>query len=221
MGAITIRNLDDSVVSAIKRKAAEHGVSMEEEVRTLLASTYSEDRQRRSAGMGGAAARATARAENCRMPRPVPSRRSARCEKNANSNSWTASSRAAVNLVVDASVAFKWLVNEDDSDAALAAACGAQPSLLPTCCSLNAATRLLNKRRRRGKLDGRRGANSLSVHFDELQIRDNARHACFCHTHLRSRWRLGDPIYDCIYLAAAIATDRMLVTADERFAAAS
>jgi plasmid stability protein len=47
MGAITIRNIDDSVVSAIKRKAAEHGVSMEEEIRTLLASTYSEDRQRR------------------------------------------------------------------------------------------------------------------------------------------------------------------------------
>jgi plasmid stability protein len=47
MGAITIRNIDDSVVSAIKRKAAEHGVSMEEEIRTLLTSTYSEDRQRR------------------------------------------------------------------------------------------------------------------------------------------------------------------------------
>jgi plasmid stability protein len=47
MGAITIRNIDDNVVSAIKRKAAEHGVSMEEEIRTLLALTYSEDRQRR------------------------------------------------------------------------------------------------------------------------------------------------------------------------------
>ncbi|MEX2034492.1 MAG: hypothetical protein WEA28_04790 [Xanthobacteraceae bacterium] len=47
MGAITVRNIDDSVVSAIKRKAAEHGVSMEEEIRTLLALTYSEDRQRR------------------------------------------------------------------------------------------------------------------------------------------------------------------------------
>ena len=47
MGAITVRNIDDSVVSAIKRKAAEHGVSMEEEIRTLLALTYSADRQRR------------------------------------------------------------------------------------------------------------------------------------------------------------------------------
>ena len=48
MGAITIRSIDDNVVSAIKRKAAEHGVSMEEEVRLLLASTYSDSRQQRS-----------------------------------------------------------------------------------------------------------------------------------------------------------------------------
>jgi predicted nucleic acid-binding protein len=30
---------------------------------------------------------------------------------------------------------------------------------------------------------------------------------------------LAEPIYDCIYLAAAIATDRKLITADMRFAA--
>jgi plasmid stability protein len=47
MGAITIRNIDDSVVSAIKRKAAERGVSMEEEVRGLLTSLYNDDQQRR------------------------------------------------------------------------------------------------------------------------------------------------------------------------------
>ena len=47
MGAITIRNLDDQVISTIKRRATERGVSMEEEVRRLLASTYSNDRQRR------------------------------------------------------------------------------------------------------------------------------------------------------------------------------
>jgi plasmid stability protein len=45
MGAITIRNLDDVVVSAIKRRAADHGISMEEEIRQLLASTYCDDRQ--------------------------------------------------------------------------------------------------------------------------------------------------------------------------------
>jgi len=47
MGAITIRNLDDAVVAAIKRRAADNDVSMEEEIRRLLASTYSDDRQER------------------------------------------------------------------------------------------------------------------------------------------------------------------------------
>jgi plasmid stability protein len=47
MAAITIRNLDDKVVAAIKRRAASSGVSMEEEIRKLLALTYSDDRQER------------------------------------------------------------------------------------------------------------------------------------------------------------------------------
>ena len=47
MGAITIRNLSDDTIATIKRRAAEHGVSMEEEVRSLLASLYSDDRQKR------------------------------------------------------------------------------------------------------------------------------------------------------------------------------
>lgn len=47
MGAITIRGLDDAIVSAIKRRAAEHGLSMEEEVRRILSSLYNDDHQKR------------------------------------------------------------------------------------------------------------------------------------------------------------------------------
>jgi plasmid stability protein len=47
MGAITIRGLDDAIVSAIKRRAGDQGVSMEEEVRRLLQATYADDRQAR------------------------------------------------------------------------------------------------------------------------------------------------------------------------------
>jgi plasmid stability protein len=47
MGALTIRNLDDAILAAIKRRAGEHGVSVEEEVRRLLASAYTEDSQNR------------------------------------------------------------------------------------------------------------------------------------------------------------------------------
>jgi plasmid stability protein len=47
MGAITIRNLSDDTIATIKRRAAESGVSMEEEVRRLLAALYSDDQQKR------------------------------------------------------------------------------------------------------------------------------------------------------------------------------
>lgn len=46
MGAITIRNIDDALISAIKRKAAEQGISMEEELRRHLAASYPDDRRR-------------------------------------------------------------------------------------------------------------------------------------------------------------------------------
>ena len=47
MGAITIRGLDDAIVTAIKRRAGDQGLSMEEEVRRLLQATYADDRQAR------------------------------------------------------------------------------------------------------------------------------------------------------------------------------
>lgn len=47
MGAITIRGLDDAIVTAIKRRAGDQGVSMEEEVRRLLQATYADERQAR------------------------------------------------------------------------------------------------------------------------------------------------------------------------------
>jgi plasmid stability protein len=47
MGAITIRGLDEAVITAIKRRAGDQGVSMEEEVRRLLQATYVDERQAR------------------------------------------------------------------------------------------------------------------------------------------------------------------------------
>jgi len=47
MGSITIRGLDEAVVAAIKRRAGDRGVSMEEEIRRLLQTTYADDREAR------------------------------------------------------------------------------------------------------------------------------------------------------------------------------
>jgi plasmid stability protein len=42
MGTITIRRLDDAIIEAIKRRAAEAGRSMEEEARQALQQSYGE-----------------------------------------------------------------------------------------------------------------------------------------------------------------------------------
>lgn len=47
MGTITIRRLDDAVIDAIKRRAAEAGRSMEEEARQALQQAYPSDQMRR------------------------------------------------------------------------------------------------------------------------------------------------------------------------------
>lgn len=47
MATLTIRNLDDDVKQALREQAARHGVSMEEEVRTLLAKAVSTGARRK------------------------------------------------------------------------------------------------------------------------------------------------------------------------------
>ena len=45
MASITIRNLDDQLKQQLRVRAAEHGRSMEEEVRTILRDAVSADRR--------------------------------------------------------------------------------------------------------------------------------------------------------------------------------
>lgn len=48
MGAMSIRNLDDDVISHLRVRAARHGRSMEAEVRAVLSASVREDRSSRS-----------------------------------------------------------------------------------------------------------------------------------------------------------------------------
>jgi predicted nucleic acid-binding protein len=120
-----------------------------------------------------------------------------------------------VNLVVDASVAYKWLVVEDDSDVALTLRSQhdvVAPDLLLIECRNAALTNL-----RKGELspeDASRvdhdvGDLALPV-IPSIPLLSDA---------FAIALRLRHPIYDCVYIAAAMATDRLLVTADKRFAA--
>ena len=122
-----------------------------------------------------------------------------------------------MNVVVDASIVLKWFVVEEDSPAALLVRTDhdiAAPDFLLIECR-NA---FLNKVRR-GELDradaeeAERALDAIGLGIAILPSPPMLSHA------FTIALDLAEPIYDCIYLAAALATDRKLITADERFAA--
>ena len=120
-----------------------------------------------------------------------------------------------MDIVVDASVAFKWLVREDGSDKAL--------RLLDRCDVIAPALLLAECRNailtnvRRGKLSVE-AAKQIELDLDALQIATVPTELFLSQAFVLGL-RLSHPIYDCIYLAAAMATDRVLITADGNFLA--
>lgn len=115
-------------------------------------------------------------------------------------------------LVVDASIAVKWVVQEADSAAALALLVHQliAPDLLAAECS-----NILWKKYRSGGLtleDALLAASSLAASQIELLP---ARPLLAAAT--RIACELDHPTYDCIYLALAIDASTVFVTADRRF----
>lgn len=116
-------------------------------------------------------------------------------------------------MIVDASVAFKWLVEEDDTDIARALL-GRVDLLAPTLIHAEVANAIW-KKRRRGELSSDEELSSLPERLamvlqtvDETPMMGRA---------LALSLELDHPIYDCVYLAVAEALDQDLVTADHRF----
>ena len=114
--------------------------------------------------------------------------------------------------VVDASVAVKWVVAEDGSDAAAALLDGrplvAPELILPECANI------LWKKATRGELtadEASLAANLLARMEVEL-----VGHRPSMPAALGLALRLGHPAYDCAYLALAIERDLPMVTADRR-----
>ena len=122
-----------------------------------------------------------------------------------------------MNVVVDASVVLKWLIVEEDSEAALLVRTDhdiAAPDLLLIECR-NA---LLSKVRR-GELKHAEAEEGQSA-LEEIESGINVIPSLpLLHQAFMMALDIAEPIYDCIYLAAALATDRKLITADARFAA--
>ena len=119
-------------------------------------------------------------------------------------------------LVVDASVALKWVVDEEGSEAA--AALGAYSLVAPTLLLEECANVLWVKWRRAELASDEARARLRLLREAPVEIVPSAG---FLDEALELAINLGQTVYDCIYLALAIHLDGQLVTADRRLAEAS
>jgi predicted nucleic acid-binding protein len=119
-------------------------------------------------------------------------------------------------LVVDASVALKWVVEEDGSEAAVALA--AQPLAAPTLLLVECANVLWVKLRR-GELTPSETVERWQA-LREAPVELVPAAGLLDHA-LDLAIQLAQTVYDCLYLALAIRLDGQLVTADRRLADAT
>jgi predicted nucleic acid-binding protein len=122
-----------------------------------------------------------------------------------------------VSVVVDASVALKWLVAEADSAEALELRAG-QDVRAPDLLLIECRNALLSHVRQK-KLS-HAAALQAEIDLGESGVEIVPSQPLLPHAFALAL-DLGKPIYDCIYLAAAIAADRVLITADARFVKAA
>jgi predicted nucleic acid-binding protein len=118
-----------------------------------------------------------------------------------------------VRIVIDASVALKWVLNEHDSEAALALR---EHELLAPDLWLAEAANALWRSERMGLLTlGEAHGLLTDLSNSPIASFPMARHL---EQALTLAIQLRHPIYDCIYLALAVHHDIHVVTADQRFA---
>jgi len=122
-----------------------------------------------------------------------------------------------MNVVVDASVALKWLIAEEDSETALLVRADhniAAPELLFIECRNALLSKVRRRELQRTEAEEAQGAlEEIGSGITVLPSLPILRQAFVM------ALDLAEPIYDCIYLATALATNRKLITADVRFAA--
>lgn len=116
-------------------------------------------------------------------------------------------------MIIDASVAFKWLVHEPDSDAAIAWL--DNDTLLAPALVHSEVGNALLKRIRSGELS-EEGAPANLQRLERILTLIDERP--FMGLALQMAISLGHSLYDCVYLATAEALDDELLTADRRFA---
>ena len=120
-----------------------------------------------------------------------------------------------MRLVVDASVAVKWLVVEEDADVAQELATSGQDLHAPRLMASEVANALWRKART-GEIE-RRAAGVLLASVPDMPVRWGADETVSADA-VRLALALDRPIYDCVYLALAHRMGAVMLTADLRFA---
>ena len=207
MTNILVRNVDDAVVARLKKMAKAAGKSVNDLAREALhaaaqpskAEIWAEaDRLRESIRrrVGHELSELDSRYSRRPRQRRAPS----------------------MTLVVDASVALKWVVPEAGSESAQALRAGDAHLIAPTLIMAEIGNVLWKKTMRR-EISRGEAVSALRLtlsHFAEFFPLDDLRE-----TALELAIELRHPIYDCFYLALAQRERCVLVTADRRLLAAA
>jgi len=120
-----------------------------------------------------------------------------------------------VRIVIDASVAVKWVLDEPESRAAVALR---DQELIAPALLLAEAANVLWRHARIGEITN----DEVAALFSELRNAPVASlpiEPCLKPA-LKLAIEIGHPVYDCIYLALALHHRTHVVTADRRFASA-
>ena len=120
-----------------------------------------------------------------------------------------------MRFVVDASVAVKWLVVEEDANVARELATSDHDLHAPRLMASEIANALWRKARAGGM--ERRAAGVLLANLPDIPGRWSADEFVSADA-VRLALALEHPVYDCVYLALAHRIDAKVVTADRRFA---
>lgn len=123
-------------------------------------------------------------------------------------------------IVVDASVAVKWLLPESGSSDAQELLSGNERLLGPSLIRVEVAAAIARKVRF-GEIQSEDGDGAIALWVQSL--RDGVITLVSDELDLSNAWaiavKLNHPLQDCLYLALAERIGAQLITADERFAA--
>ena len=122
-----------------------------------------------------------------------------------------------MRFVVDASVAVKWLVAEEDADVADQLAASGQELHAPRLMASEVANVLWRKARVRQI--ARADAGAAMALLVDMPVRWNDDETVSADA-VRLALALDHPVYDCVYLALAHRIGATVVTADRRFVTA-